>query len=531
MGLWSFYFFGKLFLFVGGYIDFHILLNFAFAIFLIIPLKRPLLRIARQVVAIPAGLALLYHDSWLPPLQRVMSQAGNLQQFDSAYLIELMGRFVNPRVVTLLLVLLILNMLLSRKLRMSTFAIAAILLVPPITTFVIALKQPSIVTQTADAASPLAGTMMLGANEKPASGDELNSILANFYRTEAARKVSFKPPAADSKAPFDIVMLHICSLAWDDMAYVNLNNHPVMNRFDLVFDNFSSGSSYSGPAAIRVLRSPCGHEKHEDLYSKKDPGCYLFNQFQQAGFTPEFLMGHDGHFGNFLDDIHKGGGLDVPLLPINQVAVAMNAFDGSPVYDDYAELSHWWQQRLTKPDARVALYYNTMSLHDGNKLLSKPSLNAVDSYRARLEKLFNDVDKFMQELSSSGRRVVVVFIPEHGAALRGDKLQISGLREIPSPAISSIPVGVKLIGMPQTTSSPLIINQPSSYLAVAQLLASLAANNPFEATNFNLQDYTRDLPQTNFVSENEGTVVMRQAGRYMMRNPDMSWTEYPRQVQ
>lgn len=529
MGLWSFYFFGKLFLYVGGYIDFHVALNLAFAIILIYPLKRPALRIVRQVLAVPAGFALLYHDSWLPPLQRVMSQAGNLQQFDAAYLMELLGRFVNPRVMVILLAMMLLTMLLSRRLRMSTFAIAAILLVPPSVDLVAAIKQPAAALETASAGGPEnpAGA----ASEKPANDDELNTILDNFYKSEADRKVAFKPVADDSKAPFDIVMLHICSLAWDDMADVGLKNHPLMNRFDAVFNNFSSGASYSGPSAIRLLRSPCGQEKHADLYTPKDASCYLFNQFKQAGFTPEFLMGHDGHFGNFLDDIHRGGGLDVPLMPIDQVPVAMHAFDGSPVYDDYGELSHWWQQRLKQPDSRVALYYNTMSLHDGNKLINKPSMNVVDSYRTRLDKLLNDVDKFMQDLSSSGRRVVVVFIPEHGAALRGDKLQISGLREIPSPAISLIPVGIKLIGIPQNSAGPVTISQPSSYLAMAQLLANFTANNPFESQSFNMLDYTRDLPQTNFVAENEGTVVMRQAGRYMMRNPDKTWTEYPKATQ
>lgn len=524
MGLWSFYFFGKLALYVGGYIDFHLLLNLAFAILLIVPLKHPPLRITRQIIAIPTGLALLYHDSWLPPLRRAISQVDNLQQFDTAYLIELLGRFVNPRVVTLLFVLLIVTVLLSRKLRMSTFAIVAILLVPTLMNFMEVIRQPAIAGQAAGTA-----TANTPISEKPASSDELNTILADFYQSESTRKVFFKPPTDDGK-PFDIVMLQICSLAWDDMAYVNLKNAPLMSRFNLIFDNFSSGASYSGPAAIRLLRSPCGQQKHEGLYKKADSGCYLFNQFQQAGFTPQFLMNHDGHFGDFLGDVHRGGGLSVPLLPIDQAPVSMHAFDGSSVYDDYSELSHWWQERLKQPDPRVALYYNTMSLHDGNRLISKPSLNVVDSYHIRLDKLLNDVDKFMQDLSSSGRRVVVVFIPEHGAALRGDKLQISGLREIPSPAISLIPVGVKLIGLPQASSSPLVINQPTSYLAVAQLLASLAANNPFDAPAFNLQDYTRDLPQTNFVSENEGTVVMRQAGRYMMRNPDLSWSEYPRQT-
>lgn len=57
---------------------------------------------------------------------------------------------------------------------------------------------------------------------------------------------------------------------------------------------------------------------------------------------------------------------------------------------------------------------------------------------------------------------------------------------------------------------------------------SCSANNPYQSPAFNLADYTGDLAQTDFVAENEGNVVMRQAGRYMMRNPDLSWIEYPR---
>ena len=46
----------------------------------------------------------------------------------------------------------------------------------------------------------------------------------------------------------------------------------------------------------------------------------------------------------------------------------------------------------------------------------------------------------MGELEASGRRAVVVLVPEHGAALRGDSAQIAGLREIPTPAITLVPV-------------------------------------------------------------------------------------------
>jgi cellulose synthase operon protein YhjU len=527
MGIWGFYFFGKLFLYAGGYIDFSVALNLALALFLIVPLRVRGLRVARQMLAVPAGVALLYHDSWLPPIQRVLSQAGNLRQFDAAYLVDLLGRFINPSVVLTLLLILVICVLLSRKLRMSTFAILAILLVPLALKTVALMKQPAAAETAAAGAAPAAAGSVV--SEKPASGDELNGILANFYQQEAARKVSFTVPA-DNKAPFDIVFLHICSLAWDDMADVNLKSHPLMSRFDVVFDNFSSAASYSGPAAIRLLRSSCGQQKHEDLYRKAAPECYLFNELQQAGFTPDYLMNHDGHFGAFINDVRSNGGLSAPLGNVEGVPVTMHSFDGSEIYDDYAELSRWWQRRQSQPDMRVALYYNSISLHDGNRLADGRSLSALESYRLRLGKLMDDIDRFFQQIAASGKRVVVVFVPEHGAALRGDKLQISGLREIPTPAISLVPVGIKLFGLAQPASAPQIVSQPSSYLAVAQLLATFSANNPYESPSFNLADYTRNLPQTEFVAENEGTVVMRQAGRYMMRNPDLSWTEYPRQA-
>jgi hypothetical protein len=51
----------------------------------------------------------------------------------------------------------------------------------------------------------------------------------------------------------------------------------------------------------------------------------------------------------------------------------------------------------------------------------------------------------MTTLEQSGRKVAVVMVPEHGAALTGDKMQMAGLRDIPSRA-SPRPVGVALLG-------------------------------------------------------------------------------------
>ncbi|MCR3901195.1 cellulose biosynthesis protein BcsG, partial [Klebsiella variicola] len=68
----------------------------------------------------------------------------------------------------------------------------------------------------------------------------------------------------------------------------------------------------------------------------------------------------------------------------------------------------------------VALYYNTISLHDGNRVVGS-ALSSIDSYPQRATKLMNDVDRLSDLIAASGRRAVIVFVPEHGAALRGDK--------------------------------------------------------------------------------------------------------------
>jgi hypothetical protein len=73
----------------------------------------------------------------------------------------------------------------------------------------------------------------------------------------------------------------------------------------------------------------------------------------------------------------------------------------------------------------VALYYNTVTLHDGNRLPDK-RLTSIESYPLRLKTLLDDVDRIIDTISKSGRKAVVIFVPEHGAALRGDRTRSRG---------------------------------------------------------------------------------------------------------
>jgi hypothetical protein len=71
------------------------------------------------------------------------------------------------------------------------------------------------------------------------------------------------------------------------------------------------------------------------------------------------------------------------------------------------------------------------------------------------------------------------------------------------------------------------IDAPSSYLALNELLSRFLRDNPFAKQSLDLSAYTRDLPRTDWVAENDGTVIMQAGDQYMMRTPDGEWSPWP----
>lgn len=511
MGIWSHYLLVKLLMFITGFIGLHVWENLLFALFVALPARARALRVLKHLIALPAAIALLYYDSYLPPARRLLVQADQLGAFSWEYLLELAPRFINLPLVAAIVLTLVLLHLLSRKLRLGSFAVLGVLLSP--------WMVPAVSTPT----QPESAAGAVAAVEVDTRPQALDARLHEFHIRESTRRVSFKPVATED-VPFDILLLQICSLAWDDLDFSGLRQHPLLQNFDLRFEQFGAAASYSGPAAIRLLRAPCGQQPHEGLYQPVEPGCQLMNGLAAAGFEPQWAMNHDGVFGNMLADIRERGGLKAALFPLAGTPVAYRSFEGSDYHDDYAVLSAWWQQRLQSAAPRVALYYNSGSLHDGNRFTDGRSASGREGYRQRTEQLFDGVARFIKDVEASGRRAVVVFVPEHGANLRGERLQIAGLREIPSPAVGLVPVGIKLVGV--AAAEPVVVERPSSYLALAQLLAAYTARSPYAADAPPLAELASRLAATDYVAENDGSIIMRVGGRDWLRGPDKRWSEY-----
>jgi len=238
------------------------------------------------------------------------------------------------------------------------------------------------------------------------------------------------------------------------------------------------------------------------------------------------LLNHDGRFGSFNDQMRIQGGTGVDPLDNRGAPAVMTSFDGTPLRSDFDLLSQWWKQH-ERDEAHNALLYNTITLHDGVRAPGLGS-NSLESYVPRLRRLFSDLGRFLDLVEATGRPTVVVLIPEHGAALRGDAVQVAGLREIPTPAITTVPAAVRLVGFPSVRhgAEPLFIDAPSSYLSLTALIAGLAQGGPLGTTRESLQALVAALPQVQWVAENENTVFMRQAGRGYLRSPNGQWTQF-----
>lgn len=507
MGRWSFYFIVKIILFYTGYINFHFFVNAAFAIWLIFSNANPLLMRIRKWISIPIGIVLFYFDSQLPPLRNVIPKIGQLLDFSFQYYIELLTRIISWEATALLVALYIAYYLLSKKLRMATIAIIAILstLLP---------IRATLGPLAYDAEGQVIGLP---------SDNELTESLDGFFAEESLRTGFNRSQKASGQA-YDILIINVCSLAWDDLKYINEENNPLFKRFHYLFTSFNSASSYSGPSIIRLLRASRGQQDQRDLYKPPIEDSLLFNNLSKAGFQTQLALNHDGKYGDLLKEIRNEGGMTVPLFDNKQATPYLRGFDGSQVYDDYSVLSNWWDARMKLPNERVALFYNTITLHDGNRALDGARLeNSVETYSRRTRKLLEDLDRFYSKVNSSGRQVVIVFIPEHGAAIRRNKNEIVGMREIPSPNVTNIPVGIMFTGKGDAPVKTNIIEKPTSYLATSDLLSKFVGKSPFGATAPSPEAYLKNIPSTRFVAENEDSVIMKFGASYYFRSNDINW--------
>ncbi|URQ60932.1 cellulose biosynthesis protein BcsG [Pantoea alhagi] len=532
LGGWNFYFLIKFALLWFGYLNFHALTNLVFLAWLLFPLPSLRLHRLRSWISLPLGFALFWHDTWLPGLESIISQGGQLAGFSSAYLLDLVNRFINWQMVGAAFVMLVLYLFISQWVRITVLVTLLLIWInvvnlagPAVSLLPNKAATPDVVLNNKTPANNAAADKNALDESAPPTSANLTAYLNRFYQTEKQRVTQFPATLSPDSQPFDILIINICSLAWSDIDAVQLRDHPLWKHFDILFSNYNSATGYSGPAGIRLLRASCGQTSHSDLYKPADRQCYLFDNLAKLGFKEQLMMDHSGVFGNYLKELRVDGDLQAPLMSQAGIAPELTSFDGSPVYNDAQLMQRWLDDRVQSSDARTATFYNLIPLHDGTRALGS---TGTAPYKPRAQVLFDQLDAFLTNLEKSGRQVLVMVVPEHGAAVVGDKMQMSGLRDIPSPGITHVPVGIRFVGMKAPhQGQALTVDTPTSLLAISELISRVVDGQVFNAANVNMSVLTENLPQTPVVSENDNAIVMMYQGKPWIRLNGGDWVPYP----
>lgn len=338
------------------------------------------------------------------------------------------------------------------------------------------------------------------------TSENIENYLTTFLKQEKDRIVQM--PAAIQKdfVPFNIVLVNICSMATDDIVIAKQTNHSVFSKFDIKFNNFSSVASYSTPGSMRLLRANCGQENEATMYSQRRPECELLTTLDKIGFSSEVYMDHDGVYGDYHKTLHDIAGLPENKYPLNKLSPKYTAYDGSVIYSDRDLFNAYILNLDLRKTTNNISFMNILSLHDGNKKLGQ---RVSLSYETRIKTLLDDIKFLLDELDKRDLKSVVVMIPEHGAALRGDKMQISKLREIPTDTITKIPVMIRFAG---TGKKPINmdVNGSFSYLAVSSLIKEIIDNNIYGSQDIKstIKQIVSTLPQTAHINESTNAYFM-----------------------
>lgn len=501
-------------------------------------------RLSHLLIILPLAIALVLHEAGLVLSLALIQQIQNLTSFSQEYLLELFYRTFTPKLIAIVVACALLILVMSRYIRVSAWIFSALLLVSASQAY----DQWKEEQQLAQGKIVETDQLPIREGDYPAErvalgdqgflklktlldkGDELgdslpSQFLEKFY--EEQLKLMVAQPRLLSAPNFDIIFIHVCSLAWADLRAAQQSTHPVITEADLILKDFNTVASYSGPAVIRLLRSQCGQKTHNDIYKPIQPNCSLFETLASHGFNVQLGLNHDGKFDDFKELILSNLVSSAKeLVNYDEVTVGSVAFDGSTIADDREFLKTWWSRRLKQDDGAVALYYNSISLHDGNKLLDREG-NSLKTYPIRAERLLDSIQEFITQIKKSNRRALVIMVPEHGAGISGEYGQLPGLREIPTPAITLAPTIVHWISPDYEREDiykfPITIEEPTSFTALTEFINRWISLPPGTRRRPEWPAITADLPSTRFVAEQGDIVVLGSEDGYLLRTPGQQW--------
>lgn len=522
LGVWNVYFIIAFALAAFGYIELNLLGNALLMAWLLLPVGPKWLRILRGTLGVAAAAVLLYSESWLPGVDSILANKGGIAGFSLLYMAEFALDFINVKMVGWGLLVFLGYFLVRRYVRVTFFTIVYFLgaVTMPWVQSILPERAPVVTADAGGQTNEAAAPAKTGKADAKAVGEWYDAFLAY----EHDRRARFPNGLSEKDTPFDILLLSICSVSNDDLAVSQLDQHPLFKEFNIRFDSFNAATAYSGPALLRLLNGACGQPSHSELYGERRPECEIMTRLGTLGYSQRLLMDHSGEYDNFLQSMRDKAGVTATLDNAKYPTRYMG-FDDEEIADSLAVLRHWQRTQVKSKAGRTATLINFIALHDGNRL---PGRGRAEPFKPRAQEMFDNIRTFLRELERSGRKTMVVIVPEHGAAVRGDKIQVPRLRDIPTMRISRVPVMVKFVGLKGMPNEPIHVTGNTSYLALTSLIGKTLETDYFskDGGTVPLEQLVHDLPQTNPVSENGPVQTLEYQGREYFRQNGGEWKPY-----
>lgn len=522
LGVWNVYFIIAFALAAFGYIELNLLGNALLMAWLLLPVGPKWLRILRGTLGVAAAAVLLYSESWLPGVDSILANKGGIAGFSLLYMAEFALDFINVKMVGWGLLVFLGYFLVRRYVRVTFFTIVYFLgaVTMPWVQSILPERAPVVTADAGGQTNEAAAPAKTGKADAKAVGEWYDAFLAY----EHDRRARFPNGLSEKDTPFDILLLSICSVSNDDLAVSQLDQHPLFKEFNIRFDSFNAATAYSGPALLRLLNGACGQPSHSELYGERRPECEIMTRLGTLGYSQRLLMDHSGEYDNFLQSMRDKAGVTATLDNAKYPTRYMG-FDDEEIADSLAVLRHWQRTQVKSKAGRTATLINFIALHDGNRL---PGRGRAEPFKPRAQEMFDNIRTFLRELERSGRKTMVVIVPEHGAAVRGDKIQVPRLRDIPTMRISRVPVMVKFVGLKGMPNEPIHVTGNTSYLALTSLIGKTLETDYFskDGGTVPLEQLVHDLPQTNPVSENGTVQTLEYQGREYFRQNGGEWKLY-----
>ena len=522
LGVWNVYFIIAFALAAFGYIELNLLGNALLMAWLLLPVGPKWLRILRGTLGVAAAAVLLYSESWLPGVDSILANKGGIAGFSLLYMAEFALDFINVKMVGWGLLVFLGYFLVRRYVRVTFFTIVYFLgaVTMPWVQSILPERAPVVTADAGGQTNEAAAPAKTGKADAKAVGEWYDAFLAY----EHDRRARFPIGLSEKDTPFDILLLSICSVSNDDLAVSQLDQHPLFKEVNIRIDSFNAATAYSGPALLRLLNGACGQPSHSELYGERRPECEIMTRLGTLGYSQRLLMDHSGEYDNFLQSMRDKAGVTATLDNAKYPTRYMG-FDDEEIADSLAVLRHWQRTQVKSKAGRTATLINFIALHDGNRL---PGRGRAEPFKPRAQEMFDNIRTFLRELERSGRKTMVVIVPEHGAAVRGDKIQVPRLRDIPTMRISRVPVMVKFVGLKGMPNEPIHVTGNTSYLALTSLIGKTLETDYFskDGGTVPLEQLVHDLPQTNPASENGTVQTLEYQGREYFRQNGGEWKPY-----